>query len=625
MPSELFKNLMADVHQNLGYNSPQASIEEQKWKGKTWKWEESRGKLNRMSEQWTPVRVEVEKNRKNRYVDFDVKAMRANKELLQDEILIPKRAIHNNIRRDYAPYMQFVREPRRSIILNCLTDTEVKPQVMERDYTRMSRYDGWEQVDFRVVDAASLHGWAAVETCFDTGYPGHFYWKMITPDNLEFDIDATDIQMCGYLAIRVKSSIFKLEELAAAGRMNKDQVAQMRDKYCIETGEDKSVEIKHLFYKGKDGIVFHAWYNLECLDWLADPKPLYQGKQKMASAFQDTPLGPLHSGVFGQTANTIWEPIYEREYPIDIHLFYDTEDEKIVDHRGHGFFDLPIQSGLTAIWSGFVNGLARSANVFGSPKGATPDGSGVPKPAKAVELLNGYMYDAAVEFWSFPTPSNVSIMAAQALSTENAQDNNQQDFAVLNRKDARKTSKEFDVAEQAQSNVNSVGLMLWAMFQRAKHKRGFAIVQARAKAGKLPEFLMLPKSVKNGDPENAKKEMEAREYLLTQRYEVRSSGETDVIERQEKIKAMLNMYDLIAPTPLGPKFLEEIIITMFPENAEEFRKIMQSVPPQNQALQALSTLIGGLLEKFKTQIPPEQAEQILQTLQQAQQLATTPQ
>lgn len=580
-----------------------------------WDWSTAFPKLQHLESGWQDIWNAAKTNRKNRYYDFDVEALRKDGKLLQDETIFPRRVINTNMERGAAPYIQFVKNTRRTAIIRSTTDPNVQTELLERDFTRLMRYDGWELPQFKVLDSCMLHGWASIQTMFDPDMPGDVAQKFLAHDKLIFPVDSVNLQNSELISVIIDVTLSKLrtwiEKYGFDERVTQELIHRERgDSY-----NDNTVQVKHLFYRGKDGRIYSAWYHLNCTDWLKKPKLLWLGKRDVVKPTVDTGFGELHVGVnlTGPVQPTRGEKLYETEYPIELYIFSDTEEEKIIEHRGRGFFDLATQQAQTNIWSGYLNKMIRSSNVYASPKQVNESsGTGAPKLIEAIKLLNGGMYDQPVDFWEFPMPDTTPLMAIQALSTENQQDTNQLAFTVLNRDDARKTKREMDLAVEEQGMVNSIKLTLWSIFQRRIATRAFDIVLNRARQGLLPAFLKL-------DDEADEEEKQARAYLLDQEYELRAAGDQEVIEKSDTLQKMQQFFPIIQNTPLGPQFLGDMLALSFPEKGAEYARILMEQRPEKAIMASLVQLVNGLMASGV--VPPDQQQQIQAILQQAEQVS----
>lgn len=583
-----------------------------------WDFDKNIARLKMLESDWEPLITRAQGVRQNRMQDINIDSMRAAGELKNGDTILPRRTIDTNLRRLHAPYMQFVSGPRRAIVLTCVSSSDVQPEMLERDYTTMARYEEYEQAWFRLIDGAQLHGWASMLTLFDPKMPGAFKHKYIAYDKLIFPIRATSLQKCEYIVLFIDVTLSQLKSFIKENGFDEYQVQcvmQSMNRSLYEDTEcDDIVSLRLCMYK-MGGFVYSTWYHPQCSNWLRKPKPLFLGKRVLQQGVEDTAFGPMHRPMqqYEQSLPENWVDVRETEYPVDLYVAYDSEEEQITLHRGRGLYDLQMQQAQTSIWSSFVNHLRKSADMYASP--ANDKSPGEPSILKKVQLIPGSFYDKKMEWWNMPAPSNIGIVASQALSTESSNDTLQPAFTVMNRKDARKTKKEMQVAEQAQAQSTSVPLTLFATVYRSIHTRSFDIVMSRARQGKLEAFL--PLNAK--DPQAQQEQADRRKFLLEQTYLLKSGGEVEILERAEKLEQLQQFFPVIANSPLRNFFLARMVEIAFPTEAERMKKIIETAMPEQALTNSAVALLSGIVQKYGNSMAPEELQAITQIIQSAQQ------
>lgn len=621
MPAEMLdiERTIDEIRRELGKTGkePQTFGDPMDYDKGLWEWRKNITRLKQLESDWRPLFDRAKDVRRIRQQDYDLENLRRSGDLKNGDTILPRRTIEMNLRRIHSPYMNFVVSPRRAIVLDCVSDRKVKPEIIEKDYTDLARYKDYENSWFRLLDGGQLHGWASMLTMFDPSMPGHFRHKYLAFDRLIFPTKATDIQKCEYIVIFVDVTLSQLKGFIDSNDFSEEQVrkvAHAMSKSFDDEEVDDVVAIRLCMYK-HEGVVYTVWYHPDCEDWLRKAKPLYMGKKTLESDMVETSFGPIHRP-FQQYETSLpenWTMVRETEYPVDIYISYDNEEEQITLHQGRGFYDKQMQQAQTSIWSSFVNHLRKSSDVYSSPKNSKD--SGEPEMLKRVQLIPGAYYNKAMEFWNLQPPSNIAIMASQALESESANDTNQTAFTVINRQDARKTKKELDLAERTQQSVNSVPMALWAAVYRSIHIRSFDIVMSRARQGELDDYF-LPISAEQ--PEARAEQEQNKAYLLEQTYLLKSGGEVEILERQEKTERLQAFFPVIAQTPLRNVILKRIVELEFPEDAEEMKKVIDTALPEQALTNAAVTALAGLLQQFGQQLKPEQLQQITQIIEQAQ-------
>ncbi len=584
-----------------------------------WDWKKSQTKLQTLHSSWEPVLEQIKKNRKNRKLEFDKTRSDADGTTQKDEIILPRRVINNNISRGRAPFMAFVKDPERTIVANCITDPSVKTLRLEKEFTNVCRYEGWELAHYICLDSAMLNGWASMQTVFDPNAPGGFIYKPLTTDKLLFPKDISDIQKSAYISITVDVTKSQLKSWVTKFGFNKEVVEEMfRNDDTEENETDKSLKINNLMYKAPDGIVRQAWYKTDAKDWLLPPKKLYIGKQAKVEEPVPTAFGPMHGTPELENSTptpATFTEMFEREYPVDIYVGDFNEDEKITEHFGHGEKDVHMQAAQTAMVSAFVNQTNRSQYVYASPKADSGTG-GAPKIDASVELKPNSVYTHPMEFWSQPPPSSQVLAAINALDMGNSQEQNQLSHTVVNRDDARKTKKEFEVAEDLQSNVSSVAIVQWSIFQRRISNRAFGITMSRARQGKLEAFMQQMTEPK--DEQGQPIIRETREYIIAQKYNLKAAGDVEIVERKKILGAMKEAWPLIQNTAAGPEFLIDMLEMSMPASAGKYTDILRQGKPAANAVAALIEVVNKLAQQAG--VEDDQLGQIQALVEKAQQM-----
>ena len=149
----------------------------------------------------------------------------------------------------------------------------------------------------------------------------------------------------------------------------------------------------------------------------------------------------------------------------------------------------------------------------------------------------------------------------------NQQETSQVNFAAQNRKDSRKTAEEIKAATQAAAALSTVQVVLFSTSLKELYTTMFDIIQSRVITGVLivsPEVMP----------------------FYSRQYIVKPAGDTDVIERQQLVKTMMDSWPVMKDTPAGPEFLADLIARMFPETGSKYTQIIRNAIQQQQSAQA---------------------------------------
>jgi len=578
-----------------------------------WPWADHKEKLARLHQDWGKIHTQVANDREVRKADVNVKDMRASGKIAKDAGMYPRRIVDTNIERAKPPFVAYLKLPTRTALFECEDRFGINTDKLEVDFTRVSRFEGWEEPHFKCLDAAWLSGWAGLQTLFDPDKPGHFSHKFLATDKFMFPIGITDIQMAEYVSVIVDTTVSKLKSWVKKFGFDADQVDMLAQKSSAEYG-DTVLQVYQLLYKADNGTVYTAWYHESCMEWLKVPKPLFLGK-KLGSNVR---LGEIQSAFKASDLNEDGGPLYETEFPIDIFVSHGTEESSIVENRGRAFYDYHTQEAQTSMWTGFINKLVRSSNIYASPKAANTTRAGAPSVLENSELRPDHMYDKAVDFWSTPSPDGTAILAAQALAGENSQETGALNVGVLNRKDARKTKKEFEVAESAQSGLDGISVTRWSTFQTAIVRRSWAIAQARARQGDLPNFLRVvePGEDETTDTFKANDKSQERLTLLECSFVIKSAGENDVVQKQRMLSVMQEFWPVASATSLKLEFMIDMLKQALPDQADRYEKILRTEKPTGGIIQALATTLQAVSQNAN--LPPEAMQKVQDVLAGAQ-------
>ena len=402
--------------------------------------------------------------------------------------------IYYQMKREQPPYIAYLKQSRRIATFTSVDNPKENTGELEEAFTRGMTFEEWENTHFRTLDGAQTHGWDAVEIVFDVSKPLQVGIEHIGHDNLIFPTSSVDIQSNLYVIRRHPVTKSVLLSFVSKYGFDKIQVDRLIDSFPKEVGDnDDPIYIYKSFCK-HDDTVYVSWFHPDkCDDWLKAPIPLYLGraKQVIRTEMQDQmveTVGPDGTRVIVTNKVPVqvpvWEDLKERQYPI-VFLFYnETEQEKIFDHKGRVFLDNPKQEAQTAIASGFVNGLIRATNVYGSIEQDNSGSTAAPRQLET-RLESGCIYDKPIKFWGTDYPDSIILNALQHFNVQNSEETGQLNFAVNNRKDSRKTAAEIHSAENQSSLLSSVSLTMFSSYIRKLYGFVWLIVQSRALQGKL--------------------------------------------------------------------------------------------------------------------------------------------
>src|SRR5438552_10000780 len=152
-------------------------------------------RLKVLIDDWSAITEDSERNRTIRYIKTDIDSLKAAGLFKEDETFVGCRLIDQNIRAEIPSFVSYITQPRRSAIFSSSIGQPVQGiENIEKFFTDVARYEGWEIPFLKVVDGSLTHGWDFVEIVFDISRPGHFSIEHVGRDQLLFDKETEDFQ-----------------------------------------------------------------------------------------------------------------------------------------------------------------------------------------------------------------------------------------------------------------------------------------------------------------------------------------------------------------------------------------------------------------------------------------------
>lgn len=644
---------------------------------KLFNFNEAKPRLQMLHQKWTGEMQETQRRRLLRNVDLSPKKLRDDGKLKSDETIIPIRLCDTNIRREQPAYINYLISPQRAYIFSCTDKPNVDTQQLEKEVTDGLRYIGWETPHFKVLDGSQTHGWDAVEVVFDPTKPLHVALEHVGHENLFFSLDALDTNNCEVLVRRYSFSPLQLKEAVTKYGFNAAQVDLLLQSVAQGTGkEDNNVVVYKKLCK-YEGVIYVAWYDIaHCQDWLKAPTKLFLGIRhkeqvpnpayhaleqqlqtltgagaRVGAGVASTPsatnfngstttgptLSPLAPLVPAQgaalqiaTALQATSPTVEQwvdtdivEYPIFLLPYAETEEQTIVSHKGRVFFDNFKQEAMTAIASGYVNGVVRASNVYGAVSNSDPSSTSAPKQLETA-LNNGAIFDKKIDFFHTDYPEASVLSGLQYFDVQNSQETGQVNFSAANRKDSRKTATEMEMAQQQQQMLSSVQVSLYSNFLRKVGAFQWLIIQSQALQDKINLLLVPAPQPQLNMQAGTFEEKYVNDYSkISLKYNVKPAGDVDVIERQQFINQMMQDWPVLQNTPLANEFLKELVRRRYPSIADKWTQLLDQADPR--ILLAKVAQIGTMLaDPTKLAALSPQDQQVLQQIMAEVQAVTAP-
>jgi hypothetical protein len=563
-----------------------------------------------------------EQRRKERYADIDPEKLRETGEIQPDETFIADRLIDGNIMRDLPDKAGFLLSDGKLGDFRCLTNPNKEAKNVEKEFTEGLTYSGWYKDWYRTMDGATLHGRDYLEVVFDPTKPLHVGFEHVGFDKLFFNRKVENIQDSERVIRQYDMTLFKLRTMP---KFAQEQTQKLYDKYK-DRRRDETIKVYKIYTKYANCVYVH-WYceEADVTDWLSAPEKLYIGIDA-----ESIEMVPVETPIMDEAGNiviteqlqpqTVVKPVEIDFYPIFTYIYREDESECLVEKRGRAFLDFPMQEANTAIITGFVNAVVRASNVYASPEGEGDSDGGDIKQLDTV-LEHGKIYNKPLKFWGTNFPPLELLQGVQFLQTMNAQSAGKFSFATNNRKDSRKTAKELTLAESEENKVKTTDLATFSEFTRAVLSFCWLIVQSRAKQNKI-RFLQIEQEqpMMAGAPTMGTTPVFVNDIeSISELYDIRPAGEA-AMERQQEIQKRQMDWPVVQNTPLAPKFLIDYIRLQYPEEAEEYAKILEAGDVGKQLVASLSTLLQAFIQPQEfASLSPEQKNQLLQIGAAAQQ------
>lgn len=524
--------------------------------------ENASARIKMLESTWDPETWETIRRRKVRYANISVDQLRKTKTvdgrpmLQEDETFIPRRIADCNIRREQASYIAYITQSRDVAKFRPVDNPQWQVEQLEREFTKLAQYPGWQLPIFANVDGAQTHGWDALEVIFDPTMPGHFRLRHIGHELLLFEMDVTDLQNSPDLSIIHGVTSVELMRYVNEFDFNPEAVEEVLDKIKSQINNvDAKVKVHKYFYKDLkdytiDGkpVIYVGWWCQYAHDWLKKPEPFYLGR--------DTKQAPLR----------------ESEYPVYVLPYTVSENEIITEAKGRVHMDEHDQEACTQLVTAFVNRAIRSTYILATPTNPTDDAA---SKQTDVKLRNGAVMGTAVNFFNIEPPDPSLLQAMMTITNQNANEGSQTNFAVANRKDSRKTATEIQTANQQAAMLNSVQVALLSIWLRGIWTRCWQIVQNRTVMGKLSS------SIPNWD------------VYYRNAYILLPAGDVDVVRRAEIVAAMKQDWPVMQQTGAADAFLEDIIRNS--PYAEQAPKYIDAMAKGNEKQNVMAGMKNALM------------------------------
>lgn len=582
-------------------------------------------RLDRRIGDWKHFKEAAIQNRKDRKLDLDIEQARKDGLINENETYVPTRVIDSNIQREKADAMNFLNGSKRLIYFHSVEDPTIDTEQLESDVTKGLTYPNWYKAFEKHYDGAALHGWDCIEVMYDESRPLHVSFEHCGFDKVFFNTQLEDIQDDEFIMREYKVSCLRLDEFVEQNNFDAQQVDQILEKNSASQKRDNQIfTIYKVYFKYKSQ-VWICWYTKETnvSDFLKKPEQLKCGlltktiPPQVAGAIQLTPQAPAQP-------EFVDAPV--EQYPIFLFVYREDEEMEITKHNGRAFYDAPQQEARTAVKTGYVNGILRASEVFAC---ATSDDPEATNRLEEITLEGGKILPAPLNFFSPPFPDPTILQGLQYMDMENSQQTGKMAQAVSNRKDARKTAKELDLAENEEQKITSTGLATYSEFLRLIYDFSWKIIRSQALANRI--FLcrvqiqqQIPSEIPGATIPQVM--FVNNEEVIGKQYDIRAAGDIDVVQRNQTLQDMQQDWPVLQAIPgVNQAFLKKYIKLRYPLDAPQFLQAMEQGNIAKQLVQGLATALQAMSQMHPEDLRDGNKQgQLMQLLQSAQQFMSNP-
>lgn len=567
-------------------------------------WSSAKQKLDKLISDYKVVQKTISANRKERHKDFSIRALRDQKKLAQNQFLLAVRVIDTNILRELPAYINYTINSNRIAIFKNKARPFDNVTDIENEFTAGITYPSWEVPFIKCFDGALTHGWDFMEVCLDTSKPLHLNFEHCGTDNILFPTDTVDLQEQEFVLRRYYPTVVKLKSFIKKYGFDPVQVDTLI-KY-LEQSKRTTIAIYKKYCKYED-VVYVSWFCPDkCSDWLKAPAPLYMGRDELMPQ-APPPQVEDPAGFLGLPLEGIEPPpppprIPETAYPLFVLPYTETEQIRLIDHKGRVFKDRHKQEAMSANLSQFINGCQQASELNSCLKAPTDMTA---SKLEQVPLGPGKICPLPLEFFQAEYPQPVMLALSQYLDALNSQETGQVNYAVNNRKDTRKTAEELKQAKEESVKISTTQLVVLSTFLRDIFTYSWNIVQNRALQGLIP-FLIDPDTGQNNLPK------------IAQNYEIRAAGDVDVVKKQELLTTYEKYWPITSTLPqVAIPYLSRMLSLAFGSEGDMYVKLLGGGDPL-ALIQGLTQMLSALAEITADGMTPEQQSAIAELLMQAQ-------
>lgn len=547
----------------------------------------------------------VAERRRLRRHRVNVQKLRDDKQLSQDQTIIPDRTIEQNIKAEKTAYNDYLTKPPFVLAFNDTNFPSAQFDVLNTFTTSLFRYTHWKRPFRKAIDARLVHGGVALELVPDDTAPGLAKVEYIRREDLLIPAKTRDINACMRIGRRYEITKQQLSSMAKLYEFDELAVSKIKEQ-TKDSGD--FIYIYKWYAKDENNQVFIAWFadiKFSLVDYLKKPTPYITGLVDVV------PPNPIVQQLTG--GMDVLPPQFKHrpisKYPIYLIPYQIEEDEEYLETQGRVSLDVHVQEAITATMSATVNGAVRAAQMYPTVEGVPGDGI---KTDSSFVLKPDHVYQGKFGFFQPPWPNAIALSIVQTLSTRNAQASGQTDFASMSREDSAKRATELNLAKQEADELSSLGMSLWSEGLLELYLDWWEII----KSGIVSMRIQLPDVLKSSGLDLSSPTLQAT-----------MAADALVVKRAEVTARRVQFYGLVQGTKLQEPYFDTMMAELFPEDIDKWREaaaladdelqilmlafnLLQQTPPEQVApenKQAFATLLTRMQQIIQAKTAPPNA------------------
>lgn len=450
--------------------------------------------------------------------DTTVLELQAEGKLMEDETYILTKVIDVNIKREVPNVLKFLTESSRFLLFKGVDDVTAKG--FENWYAGESREGDWWAPHVQVYYGGAVHGLSHAEVIADTESLIGTRVEFVPNEEFVYNSKIKDVQMASMLARKFVMPVTYLRVFGAPLKFEEAKIKAVEDQLSNSVLENNCTLYK-VYYRSDTGVVMCRW-------WCKD-----------TSEFMSEEVMHM-SGALDAQGMTVPSKVY----PFIPFRYTLTNDTVCGEFQGRANYDEPLQEGIQAMTSAFVNGAVRSSGLYPYIDEAGGDGGNSIKSLDGATLKHGAIMSRKLGFMQLPYPDASLLNAVQLLKTTSSNDAGQTSYATTTKRMTNTTATEIAASTEQEKSLSSLGTAMLARYMFAVEKYRFEIFRANLYGHKAvpPEFA-----------------------AVLMKLQPRSVIDKSFVSRDEKLAKAKQYLEVLKGTPAFAVLLKTIITEDLPE------------------------------------------------------------